>query len=329
METILVTGGAGFIGSNIAEALIARGCRVVVLDDLSSGRLDNIDQLLHNRNFNFIRGSILDSGLLRSIMKTYQISGISHHAAIASVTKSILDPVKTIETNITGTANIFDIAAESCCRRIVFASSCAVYGDAPDSPLREQTPLNPKSPFAVTKAAKEMLAKNFCDLHSVEIVGLRYFNVYGRRQNFPSGYAAVIPAFIGKAVRNEPLPIEGDGLQSRDFVYIDDVVQANLLGLAMKNVSGRCFNIGSGSGTSIVELAHAVIRSAGSSSSLLHKPARPGDVRSCLADIEHARSCLGYAPAFTISRGLTETVAWFRKQAKRAIDQSVRTAQTA
>ncbi|OGW46613.1 MAG: hypothetical protein A2078_06925 [Nitrospirae bacterium GWC2_57_9] len=312
MQTILVTGGAGFIGSNIVEALLKRDYRVIVLDDLSTGRLDTIDHFLHNPNFTFIRGSVLDRGLLRSIMKTYQVCGISHQAAIASVTKSILDPVSSVEANITGTTNIFDIAAESCCRRVVFASSCAVYGDGPESPKQEQMRLDPKSPYAVTKAAKEMLARTFCQLHAMEIIGLRYFNVYGRRQNPGSDYAAVVPAFITKALRNEPLPIEGDGLQTRDFVYIDDVVQANLLGLTAKNASGACINIGSGSSIGILELAHAVIRGSGSSSLIVHRPARPGDVRDSRADIERSRAILGYAPAYALDKGLAETVAWYR-----------------
>lgn len=315
METILVTGGAGFIGSNIAEMLVSRGYRVVVLDDLSSGRLDNIDHLLHTRNFTFVRGSVLDSGLMRSIMKTYQVSCISHQAAIPGVTKSILDPVKTIEANITGTANVFDIAAENCCRRVVFASSCAVYGDGPEALKREHVPFNPKSLYAVSKATKEMMARNYCNLHNIEIVSLRYFHVYGRRQNPDSDYAAVIPAFITKAIKNEPLPVEGDGLQTRDFVYIDDVVQANLLGLAMKNVSGKCFNIGSGSGINILDLAKIIIRSAGSASEIVHKPARQGEVRDSFADIEKAKTILGYAPAFTINEGLRETINWFQRRA--------------
>ncbi len=327
METILVTGGAGFIGSNISEALVTRGYRVVVLDDLSSGRLDNIDHLLHNRSFTFIRGSILDSGLLRSIMKTYQVSGISHQAAIASVTKSILNPVKTIETNITGTANLFDIAAENGCRRIVFASSCAIYGDGAESPKCEHMRPDPRSPYAVSKAAKEMLARAFCDLHAIEIVALRYFNVYGRRQQMQSDYAAVIPVFITKALKNEPLPVEGDGLQTRDFVYIDDVVQANLLGLTAPNISGKCFNIGSGSSASILDIARIIVRTASSSSTIIHRPPRPGDLRDSLADIANSRAGLGYAASFSIEQGLMNTLAWFRQKNLPILNMEPRPAQ--
>jgi UDP-glucose 4-epimerase len=322
MESVLVTGGAGFIGSNIVEALLAQGNRVVVLDDLSSGRMDNIDHLLQNKQFTFIRGSVLDSGLLRSIMRTYQICGISHQAAIPSVMKSILEPVRTIEANIAGTANLFDIAAESGCRRVVFASSCAVYGDGPEPVKREDMPLKPLSPYAVSKAAKEMLAQNFCSLHNIKITGLRYFNVYGRRQDPASGYAAVMPTFITKALRNEPIPIEGDGAQTRDFVFVDDVVKANLLALKAENGAGRCFNIASGFSVSIRELATIITGIAGSRSDIIHMPGRPGDIKESRADIGSAMRELGYTPEYDIVRGIEQTVLWY-KQAYRAPAASV------
>ena len=322
MDSILVTGGAGFIGSNIAEALLSQGCLVVVLDDLSSGKMENVEHLLHNENFKFIRGSILDSGLLRSILRTYQVSGISHQAAIPSVTKSIQDPVKTIETNIMGTTNLFDIAAESHCKRVVFASSCAVYGDSPELPKREDMQLDPKSPYAVSKAAKEMLAKNFCSFHNIKIVGLRYLNVYGRRQDPASGYAAVMPTFITKAIRNEPIPIEGEGDQTRDFVYVDDVVKANLLALRAENSAGRCFNIASGFSISIRELAGIITKIADSQSTIVQKPARLGDIKESRADIECARRDLGYVPEYDIVRGLEQTIMWYQ-QAYRASTELV------
>lgn len=313
MESILVTGGAGFIGSNIAEALLLQGHRVTVLDDLSSGSLENIDRLLHQKNFTFVRGTIFDRGLLRAIIRIYRISAISHQAAIPSVANSILDPVRTVETNITGTTNLFDIAADKGCKRVVFASSCAVYGDSSEMPKKEDMAISPKSPYAVTKAAKEMLARNFCSIHDMEIVGLRYFNVYGRRQSPDSDYAAVIPTFISKAIRNEQIPLEGDGLQTRDFVYIDDVVEANLLALRAANISGRCFNIAHGSSISILDLAKYIIKATRSTSILTHKPARPGDIRQSRADIREARRDLGFIPRYDIISGLEQTVNWFLK----------------
>jgi nucleoside-diphosphate-sugar epimerase len=312
VETTLVTGGAGFIGSNIAEALLKQGYRVVVMDDLSSGKRENIADLLDLDNFKFIQGSILDSGLLRSIMRTYQVQSISHQAAIPSVVKSIQDPVKTIEANIAGTANLFDIAAENHVKRIVFASSCAVYGDGAESPKQEDLPMRPLSPYAVSKAAKEMLARNFCSLHKMQIVGLRYFNVYGRRQDPTSGYAAVIPIFVMKAIKNEPIPVEGDGSQTRDFVYIDDVVRANLAALKAEDCAGRCFNIASGTSISIRELADMVTRVSGSRSAIVQKPARQGDIQESRADIAAAAQRLGYTSEYDITRGLEKTIAWYR-----------------
>ncbi len=319
METILVTGGAGFIGSSIAESLLHAGYRVVVLDDLSTGRLENIDHLLHASGFTFVRGSVLDRGLLRSVLRTYHVSAISHQAAIASVTRSIIEPSASVEANITGSANVFDLASEAHCRRVVFASSCAVYGNRPESPKRESHPVDPRSPYAVTKAAKEMLARSLCDLHSIQIIGLRYFNVYGRRQNPASDYAAVIPAFITRALRNEPLPVEGDGLQTRDFVYIDDVVQANIKALTSTKVSRGCFNIGSGTSISILDLARQIVAASASESAISHRPARAGDVRDSLADLSRARAELGFAPEFPIERGLAGAIAWYRAhEAKKA-----------
>ncbi len=314
METVLVTGGAGFIGSNIAEKLLSEGYAVIVLDDLSTGRRENIEHLLPDSKFKFIEGSILDSGFLRSIIKLNGVSLISHQAAIPSVEKSIIDPVKTIETNITGTTKLFDIAAECRCRRVVFASSCAVYGDGPGLPKREDMPLSPKSPYAVSKATKEMLARNFSTLFTLSIVGLRYFNVYGRRQDPASDYAAVIPKFIIKAVNDEAIFIEGDGLQTRDFVYIDDVVKANILALTTDALSGMCFNIACGERVGILELAEMIKKEAGSGSPIVHKPPRAGDIKDSLADIDSARRYLGYAPEFTIQRGLSETVNWYSEQ---------------
>ncbi len=313
METTLITGGAGFIGSNIADALLSQGQRVIVLDDLSSGKKENIAHLLDHDRFKFVQGTILDSGLLRYVMRTYQIENICHQAAIPSVVKSIQEPVKTMEANVSGTTNLFDIAAENHVRRIVFASSCAVYGDGPQNPKREDLSVSPLSPYAVSKAAKEMLARNFCNLHKMHIVGLRYFNVYGKRQDPTSGYAAVIPIFVTKAIRNEPLPIEGNGAQTRDFVYIDDVVKANLLALKAGDCAGKCFNIASGSSVSIRELAEMIIRISSSRSMLVNRPARQGDIQDSRADISAAGKDLAYTPLHDIAHGLEKTISWYRK----------------
>jgi UDP-glucose 4-epimerase len=312
MESVLVTGGAGFIGSNITEELLAKGYRVVVLDDLSTGKMVNILDLSESDNLKFIKGSILESGLVRSIIKSENISLISHQAAISSVSKSIADPVKTIETNVAGTTSLFHIAAEYGCRRIVFASSSSVYGDAPNLPKLETMAPCPKSPYAMSKAAKEMLGSVFSDLYGIETVGLRYFNVYGKRQDPASDYAAVIPKFITKALKNEPIPIEGDGGQTRDFVYVDDVVNANLKALTGDNISGNIFNVANGEQTSILELATTILEITGSKSEVVFKPARTGDIRNSVGDIEHAERYLGFKKAFNLTQGLAETVAWYR-----------------
>jgi nucleoside-diphosphate-sugar epimerase len=313
MQSVLVTGGAGFIGSNITEALLLRGYRVVVLDDLSSGRMENILELRASDNLKFIHGSILDGGLLRSIIKSENIGLISHQAAVPSVSKSVKDPIKTIDVNITGTTNLFHIASEYGVKRIVFASSSSVYGDTPVLPKREDMLLNPKSPYAVSKATKEMLASAFSGLYNIQILGLRYFNVYGRRQNPASDYAAVIPKFITKALQNEPIPIEGDGLQTRDFSYIDDVIAANINALTMEQVTGKVFNIAYGERITVLELAELIKQETGSASEIMFKPKRAGDVRDSLADIELARNHIAYAPQYPIRRGLAETVLWYRK----------------
>jgi UDP-glucose 4-epimerase len=312
MESVLVTGGAGFIGSNITEELLAKGYRVVVLDDLSTGKMVNILDLSESDNLKFIKGSILESGLVRSIIKSENISLICHQAAISSVSKSIADPVKTIETNVAGTTSLFHIAAEYGCRRIVFASSSSVYGDAPNLPKLETMAPCPKSPYAMSKAAKEMLGSVFSDLYGIETVGLRYFNVYGKRQDPASDYAAVIPKFITKALKNEPIPIEGDGGQTRDFVYVDDVVNANLKALTGDNISGNIFNVANGEQTSILELATTILEITGSKSEVVFKPARTGDIRNSVGDIEHAERYLGFKKAFNLTQGLAETVAWYR-----------------
>jgi UDP-glucose 4-epimerase len=312
METILVTGGAGFIGSNITEALLLQGHRVVVLDDLSTGKMENILNLPKSDNFKFVKGSISDSGLLRSIIKSEHITLVSHQAAVASVAKSIFDPVQTMEVNVTGTANLFHLAAENGCMRIVFASSSAVYGDSPELPKRESMPFASKSPYAMSKASNEMLASVFSGLYGIDIVGLRYFNVYGKRQDPASDYAAVIPRFITQALRNEPITIEGDGGQTRDFIYIEDVVNANITALTGDRITGSVFNVANGQQTSILELARMIIEVTGSKSDILFKPARTGDIRDSVGDISNTVKHLGYRNKRSMQEGLAATVAWYR-----------------
>jgi nucleoside-diphosphate-sugar epimerase len=317
MESVLVTGGAGFIGSNVAEALLARGFRVVILDDLSTGRMENILSLGGQGNYKFVKGSILDSGLLGSIIDAENIAYISHQAAVPGVSKSIADPVKTMEANVSGTANLFHVASASGCKRIVYASSSSIYGDTPGLPKRENMPICPQSPYAMSKAANELLGSVYSHLSGIEIVGLRYFNVYGRRQDPGSDYAAEIPKFIAKALADEPLLIEGDGCQKRDFIYIDDVVQANVKALTGSENHGSVFNIAYGEQTSILELASLILDLIDSDSEVVFTPSRNGDVQDSVGDIECATRQLGYCREYDIKKGLAETIAWFRDHAAR------------
>lgn len=312
MTSILITGGAGFIGSNIAETLLARGHRVVILDDLSTGKMENVLSLKKSENLKFIKGSIVESGLVRSIIKSENISLISHHAAVASVAKSVADPVKTMEVNVSGTANLFHIAAEYGCKRIVFASSSAVYGDSPELPKRETMPFASKSPYAMSKASNEMLAEVFNGLYGIDIVALRYFNVYGKRQDPASDYAAVIPKFITQALKNEPVTIEGDGGQTRDFIYIEDVVSANVTALTADRASGSVFNVANGEQTSILDLARLIIEATESKSEIAFKPARTGDIRDSVGAIDHTVRNLGHRNKYSMQEGLAATVAWYR-----------------
>ena len=310
---VLVTGGAGFIGSHISERLLALGHEVTVLDDLSTGKLENIQVLMGHDRFHFCRGSILDLALLRELIQHRRIERVSHQAARPSVARSIEDPLATHEVNITGTLNILKAAHEAGCQRVVAASSSSIYGNTPVLPKREDMHYRPRSPYAASKVAGELYLQVFHAVYGLETVGLRYFNVYGPQQDPNSHYAAVIPKFIRLALNGEPLPIEGDGTQTRDFTYIDDVVSANLLSLTTPELHGECVNIGYGEQTSVLSLAETVIRQTRSASKIVHRDPRPGDVRDSLADISLAHSLLGYKPAFPLADGLVATIDWYRK----------------
>jgi len=310
---VLVTGGAGFIGSHISERLLALGHEVTVLDDLSTGKLENIQVLMGHDRFHFCRGSILDLPLLRELIQHRRIERVSHQAARPSVARSIEDPLATHEVNITGTLNILKAAHEAGCQRVVAASSSSIYGNTPVLPKREDMHYRPRSPYAASKVAGELYLQVFHAVYGLQTVGLRYFNVYGPQQDPNSHYAAVIPKFIRLALNGEPLPIEGDGTQTRDFTYIDDVVSANLLSLTTPELHGECVNIGYGEQTSVLSLAETVIRQTRSASKIVHRDPRPGDVRDSLADISLAHSLLGYKPAFPLADGLVATIDWYRK----------------
>jgi UDP-glucose 4-epimerase len=309
---ILVTGGAGFIGSHISERLLSLGHEVTVLDDLSTGKLENIQALMDDARFNFCQGSILNLPLLRELIQNRRIERITHQAARPSVARSIEDPLATHEVNITGTLNVLKAAHEARCQRVVAASSSSVYGNTPILPKREEMHYRPRSPYAASKVAGELYLQVFHGVYGLQTVGLRYFNVYGPQQDPNSHYAAVIPKFIRLALKGEPLPIEGDGAQTRDFTYVDDVVNANLSALTVPELHGECVNIGYGEQTSISALAETIIHQTDSTSKIVHREPRPGDVRDSLADISLAKSLLGYKPEFRPADGLRRTIDWYR-----------------
>ena len=304
----IVTGGAGFIGSHIAEGLAQAGHDVVVVDNLFSGKLENIAPLLTRENARFVRGSVTDLPLLK---KTFDgADGVFHEGAIASVPRSIADPAATNEANVTGTLNVLVAARDCGVPKVLFASSSSVYGNTPALPKREDMAPHPLSPYAVSKLAGEEYLRVFSEVYGLKTVSLRYFNVFGPRQDPLSQYAAVIPNFITRILRHEPPVIYGDGEQTRDFSYVKDVVQANLR--AMESGAEGVFNVAYCQRITLKELAATIMELTGITVPLRFDPPRPGDVRDSLADISRARQAFGYSPAYTVKSGLRETIEWYR-----------------
>jgi UDP-glucose 4-epimerase len=306
----VVTGGAGFIGSHIVEELVRRQHEVVILDNLFSGRLENIRPFLAEKNVSFIQGSVTDPALLATVF--CGADGIFHEGAIASVPRSIKNPVATNEANVTGTLNVLVAARDCGVKKVLFASSSSVYGDTPTLPKREDMTPCPLSPYAVSKLAGEQYLRVFADVYGFDTVSLRYFNVFGPRQDPASEYAAVIPKFITGILAHHPLTMYGDGGQTRDFSYVKDVVQANIR--AMESRARGVFNVAYCQRMSLTDLAATLMAITGITVPVTFAPARAGDVRDSLADISRAQEAFGYAPAYTVRTGLEETVAWFRQQ---------------
>ncbi len=302
----LITGGSGFIGSNLADHL-ADLHEITIIDNFATGRPENIRELLDHSNVTFIEGNITDSKLLHEI--TREIDGIFHQAAIPSVPRSVKDPLTTNEANVTGTLVVLQAAKENGVRKVVTASSSSVYGDTPTLPKEEGMMPNPLSPYAVTKLADEYYGKVFCELYGIQTVFLRYFNVFGPRQDPASEYAAVIPKFITRLLDGKPPIIYGDGGQTRDFTFIKDVIQANVK--AMESNATGIYNIACGERISLNELAGILMEIIGTHAEPIYEPLREGDIRDSLADISRAKAAFGYEPGFTLEEGLKETVAWF------------------
>jgi len=305
----LITGGAGFIGSNLADYL-AEEHTITIIDNFATGRRENISDLINHPNVTFIEGSITDADLMLEITKG--IDGIFHQAAIPSVPRSVRDPITTNEANITGTLQVLVAAKENKIRKVVTASSSSVYGDTPVLPKEEGMAANPLSPYAVTKLTDEYYGKVFSELYGIQTVFLRYFNVFGPRQDPNSEYAAVIPKFITRLLQNESPIIYGDGGQTRDFTFIADVVQANQK--AMESEANGIYNIACGERISLNELAETLMEITGRHRQLIYEPEREGDIRDSLADISRAKKAFGYDPAYTLEDGLKETVKWFRER---------------
>jgi len=307
-KKIVVTGGAGFIGSNLAWSLCNEN-EVVVIDNLSTGRIENIAPIIDARKIQFIKGSVTDLQLMKRVLTGVDI--VFHEAAIPSVPRSITDPISTNEAGVTGTLTTL-IAARDCdVKRFVYASSSSVYGDTPTLPKHEEMPMNPISPYAATKVACETYCRLFNELYGLSTVSLRYFNVFGPRQDPTSQYAAVVPRFISKAMSGGDLIVYGDGLQTRDFTYVQDAVSANIL--AAEGSSSGSYNIASGKQITIRELASTILGIANSKANVKYDAPLSGDIRHSLADITKARKAFGYAPSYSIQQGLKETVAWFSK----------------
>ena len=307
----LVTGGGGFIGSHVAGRLLGEGHRVRVLDNFSTGSRANLDLgAAHAAHLDVVEGDIRDLGTVEAASRGVDV--VFHQAAMRSVPRSVKDPLGANDNNVTGTLNVLEAARRAGVRRVVYASSSSVYGDRPDLPKREDQTPAPISPYAVSKAAGEQYAAVWSRLYAVETVGLRYFNVFGPKQDPASEYAAVIPRFILWALQRAPLEVHGDGTQSRDFTYIDNVVEANLLASRAPGAAGEVFNVGCGSRVSLLAIIASLERLLGRPLGRRHTPARAGDVLHTLADVGKAQRLLGYTPRVAFDEGLRRTLEYFR-----------------
>ena len=308
MKKAVVTGGAGFIGSHIAERLVDQGYHITILDDLSTGKMENIEHLLERENAKYVQGSITDLSLLKQVFSDAYY--VFHQAAIPSVPRSMENPQVSHNVNVTGTLNVLLASRDSNVKKVVYSSSSSVYGDTPNLPKTEDMTPNPQSPYAVTKLAGEYYCQVYNEVFGLQTVSLRYFNVYGPRQDPDSQYAAVIPLFIKRVSQNKPPIIFGDGKQTRDFSFVRDVVEANILA-AESNASG-ILNIGGGANhISIETLAKLISNLMGKGIDPIYENPRPGDIKHSLADISKAEA-FGYKPKYSLEEGLNETIKEFR-----------------
>ena len=315
-STCIVTGGAGFIGSNLTHALakVDLNNKVIVIDDLSTGRIENIQGLIENKKIEFIKSSITGLMLLQKIFRG--VDFVFHQAAVASVPKSVENPITTHNVNVTGTLNVLLAARDNDVGKVIFSSSCAVYGNPSEHqlPLKETTPPHPLSPYAASKLMGEYYCNVFSEVYDLPTVCLRYFNVYGPRQDPNSEYAAVIPTFMNRVQQGKPLTIYGDGNQTRDFVFVDDVIQANISAVE-KNLAGT-FNVAGGKDISINELAASILEmnnGFGKNIEILYDDPQPGDIRYSFADISKIKTS-GFESSCSFKEGLGKTNNYFSKE---------------
>jgi UDP-N-acetylglucosamine/UDP-N-acetylgalactosamine 4-epimerase len=316
---ILVTGGAGFIGSNLCEELLMQGHKIYCLDNFITGKKENISQFLKNENFRLIEGDIRNKETC--LNATTGMDYVFHQAALGSVPRSIENPEATHDVNINGFMNILIACRDQKVKRFIYASSSSVYGDNTESPKTEENTGNPLSPYAVTKQVNELYAKVFSELYPMEIIGLRYFNVFGKHQDPDGPYAAAIPRFLKLLLSGTPPSIYGDGNQSRDFTYIDNVVNANVLAAATNNTKaiGQVYNVACGEKTSVNDLCKILIsilskyKPEVQKIKPVHTAERKGDIRDSLASIKKAKDLLGYSPVCDTKTGLEASIEWYVK----------------
>jgi UDP-glucose 4-epimerase len=311
-DLFLVTGGAGFIGSHLATRLAAQGHRVRVLDNLRIG--SRLHLPASTPNFQIICGDVRDLGAV--LRAATGVAVIFHQAALGSVPRSLEDPLGVNDNNVTGTLNVFEAARRAGVRRVVYASSSSVYGDSHALPQKEDDRPAPISPYAASKLSGEQYGRVWHRAYGVETVGLRYFNVFGPRQDPASAYAAVIPKFIAWALRGDPLEVHGKGDQSRDFTYVDNVVEANLLAADAVDVGGEIFNVSGGANVSLVEVIALLEAIVGRPLERRHTPPRDADIRHSVADLSKSQRILNYRPRVGLAEGLLRTVEWFRSKSR-------------
>jgi len=312
-KNILVTGVAGFIGSNLTHELLKLGANVTGIDNLFNGRIENLEEILTNKSFKFIKGDIRDFNLLLEISKDIDI--IYHEAAFTSVPQSILMPESCNDVNVNGTLNILNAARKNDVDKIIYASSSSVYGDTKTLPKREDMPRVPISPYGVSKLACEGYMQVFHKVYGVKTVGLRYFNVFGPRQK-DSPYSGVIAIWLSKIIAYKDLIIFGDGEQSRDFTYIKDIVQANLLA-PKHNISGEIINLGAGSPIKLTDLANLMLEITNNKNlKIIYTDPRPGDIKHSFADISKAKKLLDFTPSFNQEEGLKDYFTWYGNKYK-------------